>query len=115
MAAKVVFDLCTYALGQGSEISMHVEIKFSQDGVSNLYHNGRLIRAGVRGDFTEELPVNRGDKVKLVTTVADISPNTDNTGLDVMISGGTEELTDEHNEKADRGDIVTYDLTYYMT
>ncbi len=114
MATKAVFDIKMYKIGDANSISLEVEIKFSQNANSNLYKNGTIIKSGVVNNFNSDISVKVGDKIKLVTTVSDISQQTDNTGVDITLTGGAEPLNDPHDQVADSGDLVTYDLTYYI-
>ena len=114
MAAKYVFDNDFVLLKDDRKLVVTITIKYVQHGVTNLYLDGKPIEEGKVGSFSKEVAGVSGNELKVVTTVADLNANVDNTGLEVSIVGGSEEKRKSYDQMADHKDIVTYHLTYTL-
>lgn len=114
MAAKKVNHIHLYKMNNSNNLRIKVEVKYGQRGTTNIYKNGSEIAFAKINDFEIDITVNKNDEIVIMSTVADISKQTDETGIDITLTGGSKLNHIPLSLKADSGDIVSYDTTIYI-
>jgi hypothetical protein len=101
------------------EISLSMSVGKGQISSTTIFFNHQILETGIENGFRNKLiGKNRllnNSILAVDITVKDVNPTTNDTLIDIKLSGGATDQHQRYSETAQKdGDLVHYHITYFL-